>query len=228
MVRLPLVIHIIAGSVGIITGFVALYSAKGARLHRRAGMLFVYAMLTMAFLGVAIAAAKGGVGSMIGGLFTAYLVTTGLTTMRPLAAGAHQADIGLMLAAFALTAFSLSIGVEALASPKGKMYGLPPFPYLMFATVGLLASIGDVRMIRSGPLRGAPRLVRHLWRMCWALWIAASSFFLGQSQVIPKPIRIIPVLAFPLLAIVVTMLYWLWRVRVRRFVPRVTRVSEAA
>jgi hypothetical protein len=34
--------------------------------------------------------------------------------------------------------------------------------------------------------------------------------------VIPKPIRIPALLAVPVLAVLVTLLYWLWRVRVRR------------
>lgn len=44
---LPLVLHIIAGTIAILAGFVALYAAKGARLHRRSGMLFVLAMLLL-------------------------------------------------------------------------------------------------------------------------------------------------------------------------------------
>jgi hypothetical protein len=42
------------------------------------------------------------------------------------------------------------------------------------------------------------------------------SFFIGQAQVFPRPIRIMPMLALPVLAVLLTMLYWLWRVRVRR------------
>ena len=57
-------------------------------------------------------------------------------------------------------------------------------------------------------------LRRHLWRMCFALFIAALSFFIGQARVFPKPVRIFPLLALPVLAVLVTMLYWLWRVRV--------------
>jgi uncharacterized membrane protein len=49
--RLDLVTHIVAGAIGIASGFVALAVAKGARAHRRSGTVFVYAMLTMAFLG---------------------------------------------------------------------------------------------------------------------------------------------------------------------------------
>jgi hypothetical protein len=52
--------------------------------------------------------------------------------------------------------------------------------------------------------------------MSYALLIAALSFFIGQAKVIPKPIRIFPLLVLPVLAVLVTMLYWLWRVRVRR------------
>ena len=112
---------------------------------------------------------------------------------------------------------SVALGFDTLASPTGRRAdGLPAFPFFMFGTVGLLAGVGDVRMIRSGGVRGASRLVRHLWRMSWALWIAASSFFLGQAKVIPKPVRIPALLALPVLAVVATMLYWLWRVRFRR------------
>ena len=93
---------------------------------------------------------------------------------------------------------------------------MPAFPFFMFGVVGLLAGIGDVRSMRSGALRGVRRIARHLWRMSFALFIAALSFFIGQAQVFPKPIRIMPLLALPVLAVLLTMLYWLWRVRVRR------------
>jgi hypothetical protein len=52
--------------------------------------------------------------------------------------------------------------------------------------------------------------------MCTALLIAAFSFFLGQAKVFPKPIRILPLLMIPPLVVLVALLYWLWRVRVRR------------
>ena len=51
--------------------------------------------------------------------------------------------------------------------------------------------------------------------MCTALLIAAFSFFLGQAKVIPKPIRIYPLLVIPPLLVLGAMVYWLWRVRRR-------------
>ena len=50
---LPL--HIVAGGLAIVLGGVALLAAKGATLHRKSGILFVYAMLTMGISGSVLA-----------------------------------------------------------------------------------------------------------------------------------------------------------------------------
>ena len=215
--RMTYAVHIIAGSLALVFGYVALYATKGAPLHRRAGMLFVYAMLTMCLFGTLIATIRGVAPAVNipAGVLTAYLVITALTTVRPPAAGARWLDPGLMLVALAVGVASLTFGAEAIAN-GGTRNGMPAFPFFMFGIVGVIASAGDARMIRSGPLRGAPRLARHLWRMCFALFVAALSFFIGQAKVIPEPIRIFPLLALPVLAVLVTMFYWLWRVRVSR------------
>jgi uncharacterized membrane protein len=216
------VVHIVAGSLSLLSGYVALYAAKGAPLHRKAGMLFVFAMLTMGLAGMTIAATRGVAPAVNvpAGLLTSYLVVTALLTVRPLAAGSGWVHVGAMLVALAVGLTSLTFAFEAFAN-GGTRNGMPAFPFVMFGVVGVLAAAGDLRMIRSEPLRGASRLARHLWRMSFALFIAALSFFIGQAKVIPKPIRIMPLLALPVLAVLVTMLYWLWRVRVRRGVGRI-------
>jgi len=214
--RITYFVHILAGTLGIVSGFVALYATKGARLHRRIGMVFVGAMLTTSFFGVMIAAVRGVAPAVNvpAALLTAYLVITALLTVRPPLAGSRWLAPGLMLLALGVGLASLTFAVEAFAA-GGKRNGMPAFPFVMFATVGLLASAGDLRVMRTGALRGAPRLARHLWRMCFALFIAALSFFIGQSKVFPEPIRIVPLLALPVLVVLVTMFYWLWRVRIR-------------
>jgi len=239
--RTTLVLHIIAGSLALVSGFVALYAAKGARLHRKAGMVFVCLMLTMSFSGMLIAAVRGVAPALNipVALLTAYLVITSLTTVRPLPAGSRWLGLGAMLVALAVGTIDLKFGFDALASPDGKTDGIPPVPFFVFGAVALLGSAGDLRVLRSGPLRGARRLARHLWRMSFALFIAALSFFIGQAQVIPKPVRIFPLLAVPVLGVLVTMFYWLWRVRIKqsfrgivqrtvsREVPPTTRTTSA-
>jgi hypothetical protein len=87
--------------------------------------------------------------------------------------------------------------------------------FFIAAIVGL-AIVGDIRVLWSGALRGAARIARHLWRMCFALFIATGSFFLGQADEFPEALRIWPVLIMLALAPLVLLLYWMWRIRVRK------------
>jgi hypothetical protein len=73
--------------------------------------------------------------------------------------------------------------------------------------------LSDLRVRRAGGVRGVPRLRRHLWRMCVALFIAAASFFLGQADEIPERLRVFPVLFVLGFAPLLAMAYWLWRIR---------------
>ena len=215
-----LAVHIIAGGLGIILGFVALFAVKGLALHRQSGNMFVYAMLAMSLLGATIAAVWGVApqSNVPAGLLTAYLVITGLTTVRPPPGWSPRLDIGVMLVAVAVGLANLSFALKTLGSPNTAVHWLA-IPFLIFATLALLASAGDVRLIRAGgvhTIRGARRVARHLWRMSLALLIAAFSFFLGQAKIIPKPYRIVPLLMIPPLVVLAALLYWLWRVRIRQ------------
>jgi hypothetical protein len=82
-----------------------------------------------------------------------------------------------------------------------------------FGAVLLLATAGDIRMLARRGISGRQRIIRHLWRMCYGLFITTGSFFLGQQQAFPAFLRgsifltVLALLPFPL------MIYWLFRVR---------------
>ena len=74
----------------------------------------------------------------------------------------------------------------------------------------------DVRILRFGAPRGVQRLRRHLWRMCFALFIAAGSFFSIRERVakiLPQPFTTGPMRALPIVLLFGAMFFWLWRVR---------------
>jgi hypothetical protein len=216
LVHWALIVHATAGTIGLITGFFALAVAKGSRIHRVAGMAFVYAMITMGFLATGIAAYEGNTSSLLGGLFAAYLIFTAMTTVRPLADEPRGFGAGLGLFALVFGAVNISMGVRVMGSPTGTNNGVPFGMYFFLGTIALLAGTGDLRMIRAGGVRGAQRIARHLWRMCFGLFIASGSFFLGQMRFFPKPLRIPALLMVPAVLPLVALLYWLWRVRLRR------------
>ena len=191
--RLMLFVHILAGSLGLLSGYVALYASKGAAVHRRSGLVFVAVMLMMATTGLLISAIEG-VAPAINiptALLAFYLVITALTTVRPLPVP-RAFDAAGMVGAFVIAVGCVATALVSIG--KGGAEGGMAYPLFLFAGVALAAANGDRRMIRAGALRGTLRLRRHLW----------------------QPIRIRPLLALPVLTVLATMFFWLWRTRARR------------
>jgi hypothetical protein len=218
MRELLLPVHIVAGGLAVILGAIALVASKGAFLHRKAGMLFVYAMLTMGASASILAMGNGQTANFIGGIMCAYFVITALTAVRPATSSMRWLLVGAAAFAFGLAAYEFRWGVVALGRPRMAINGVPAAMMFFLGTVALLAGSGDVRVLRSGPLRGAQRLRRHLWRMCFALFIAAGSFFSIRARVarvLPEPFLSPTMRVLPVLLIFVAMFYWLWRVRGR-------------
>lgn len=221
-----LFLHIAGGSLALLSGYAALFARKGGGLHRRAGMLFVYAMIAMG-IGAMFVGLSRGKSSWLGGPLVIYLVVTSMLAVRRTQAPSRTRDIALMAVALALGLVSIAGAARVFLGPRGPLGLAPGFAGIVNALVLLLCAAGDFRVLRSGPPTGARRLARHLWRMCYALFTVTGSFFLGQAQVIPEPLRITPVLLvlafFPLPAL----FYWLWRVR-RRPHKMVARVPFPA
>jgi len=221
--QLLLPVHIVAGGLAIILGGLALLAAKGGALHRRAGRLFVYAMLTMGISASTLALRRGFDPNFLGGLTSVYFVLTALFTVRPPSSWSRRATVAAMLLAFSLALFEIALGIRALASPHWLLNGVPAPMMFFLAGVTMSAGAGDLRLLRSGALRGAARLRRHLWRMCFALFIAAGSFFSIRARVariLPEPFLSGPMRALPVLLVFVAMFYWLRRLRTRVAIDR--------
>jgi uncharacterized membrane protein len=210
---LILPVHVLAGGLALVFGYVALYATKGARLHRRSGLLFVSAMVVMALSGAlmeALNAFKNAI-NVAAGLLTFYFVTTGLLTVRRRPQSTQWLDRAAVL--FVLIVAVLAFGAGFDLASRGRPEAAPAF---IFGIVAILAAAGDIRMMRAGGLQGPRRIARHLWRMCFAMWVAAASFFWGPPERVPEAIRIPAFQAVAVLLPIFAMLYWLWRVRARR------------
>jgi hypothetical protein len=211
-------IHIVAAAVGLLSGAVALSAAKGRLIHRKSGMIFVYSMIAMCATAAVAATVKGQAVNVMAALMTSYLALTGVMTVRPPSERTRQQTIGLMLIALTLGAATFAAGLVAATRPDGRLFGFPPFPFLLFGVLGLSGGVGDWQTLRTSALRGAPRLARHLWRMCMAMFITTASFFSIRARVaaiFPAALTGGAARAIPVLLVIVTMFYWLWRIRAR-------------
>ena len=222
-------VHIIAGLLAITAGAVAFSARKGGELHRKSGAVFVCAMMVMASMGGVLAVMQLMSDSStlpvfqklnaVAATLTLYLVATAWWTVRRPARGARWIDAGAMAVALAVGSVAVGFAIYSASGPDGKLLGLPAAPALIFGTFALLAALGDTRMLLGRRIEGKVRIARHLWRMGLAMVIATGSFFLGQAKVFPEEIRIFPLLAAPVVLVILATLYWMVRIRITRRIP---------
>lgn len=212
--RLPfLVLHISAGIVGLISGAFAMSFRKGSERHRTAGNVFVVSMLIMGACASYLALLKHQTNNVFGGLLTFYLITTAWLAGRRGEQRPGIFDWSALAMALAIGGSLLILGVRVVNGQSDDQSGVPVGMYFFLGSIPLLAAVGDIRMLAHGGISGRPRLVRHLWRMCFGLFIATGSFFLGQQQVFPEAIRkqylLAPLAVLPLFLLI----FWLVRVK---------------
>ena len=213
-----LVVHIAGGMIAVLAGSIALVVRKGSRRHRSTGDVFVISMLFMASGGAYIALRKSQPFNVFAGTLTFYLVSTAALVVMRKPRQNGRLEFAFMLVALAAGIIAL---VFALRAPnKGSVIG-----YSVFAAIALLSAAGDIRMLIRGGVAGAQRLVRHIWRMGFALFVAAGSFFLGtasdpvmrksglRATIFTKEIRATHLPQVPVIIIVVLTIFWLIRVR---------------
>jgi uncharacterized membrane protein len=219
-----LIVHILGGIVGVVSGFTALFTRKGEYWHRKSGDVFVVAMLSMAAAGAYVAFTKSQPPNMIAGAFTFYLVASAWLTVKRNENETGRLEFGLLLLGSAAAITSLIFGWEAAHRAAGSGAGPLVIPYFVLGSVGVLSTAGDIRMLVRGGVAGAKRLVRHLWRMCIALFIATASFFLGtaddpvlkrsglRATLFTPAIRKTHLPEVPVLIVLALTIYWVCRV----------------
>jgi uncharacterized membrane protein len=208
---LLLAFHVSAGTLGLLSGTAAMSFRKGSRRHRVTGTVFVVSMLCLAASGAYLGFIKHQELNGMMGVLTIYLVATAWWTARRRDGEVGIFDLGVLIVPLAVGAGLASYGLEALNSQAASKSGYPAQAYFVFGSLALLFAAGDVRMLMRGGVSGPRRVARHLWRMCFALFISTGSFFLGQQQVFPASWRNTNGLLF--LGILPLLLMIFWRIR---------------
>src|SRR6266481_5267827 len=221
-----LVVHICGGTLGLVSGTAAMSFRKGSPRHVLAGRVFVASMLTMAVFAVYLAIVRHQPSNIGGGILTFYLIGTAWLTARRRDGETGRFDWVALLIPLAIGILMWMNGLKVMRSGASSQNGVPVGMILFMGSVCLLAAAGDVRMLVRGGVAGVKRISRHLWRMCFGLFIASGSFFFGGSN---RPLRLLstvgvgkylsPALFNTTLYLVLTILplilliFWLVRVR---------------
>jgi uncharacterized membrane protein len=213
-------VHILSGGGAMISGVLALCVRKGERIHRISGDVFVVSMLVMAITAGILGAVRPGqaINIFIAGL-TLYLVATAwLTTKRrEKVVGAPEIIafvVSLLLCApFALIDFQIVTGVTIFKTAF-KIQGPILIALCVFSAIMATAAVGDLKVVLGGGVGATPRIVRHLWRMCFALALTfGSAFTNGFARLLPGPYHVPPAFFAPQLLMLLVLAYWVVRVR---------------
>ena len=214
---LLLYLHIGGGIIGLVMGSLAIASRKGGTVHRAAGNVFFGAMVVTYLIGAGVAPflAEGQRPNFVAGVLALYLLITGWRTARRGDTEAGRAEILGLTIAITIAGLGFYFMYLGANSPTGTVDGSPPQAFFVFALAGSAAAAGDLNLILRRRISGAARIARHLWRMCFSLFIASGSLFLGQPQVFPDWFNATPMPFFFAFGPLVAMVIWLTLVRRR-------------
>lgn len=209
-----LILHIAGGSFGIVSGFTAVLARKGGRLHRRAGTVFLVAMLTMTLIAATVSPLlpQDRWTNTTAGVFTLYLVVTGWLAVKRKPGEVGRVEAIAVAAPLAIAVVALALAVIHRGRPANADFST----VYAFGYIAALAAACDIQLLRRGGIAGPARIARHLWRLTAALFVATGSFFMGQQKFLPEAIRGTAIPAIPVIAVLVLLVFWMLRTQVPR------------
>lgn len=204
-----IIFHAFAGAIGIVTGAIALFTRKGGRVHRMAGMAFFVTMMVAAATAIYLAYKVADFGTLTAAVLILYLLATGWMTVRrrPGQTGLFELAAFLLAATGAVAVFFFTL--QSVQNGTALLGGIPGF---VFSIVTALAASLDLSAILRRGLSARQRIARHLWRTHVGLFAAVGSFFPGQLQFFPEfiqQVRPTILLFIPSFLIIGLMVFWL-------------------
>src|SRR5262249_26333034 len=157
---------------------------KGGLRHVQAGTWFAIVMVVLGITASILEPFRTPKpGSPITGLFVLYFVATSWVAAR-------RRDG--MIGKFEMFACAVALGTGSVMTwagfPGRSTRPVGSGPVFILAGLSLLAGLLDFRVVLRKHLTAGERIRRHLWRMCFAFFIATGSFFLGQQKVLPADV----------------------------------------
>lgn len=207
-------IHVISGTLCVLSGTTALLSPKGRPVHRAAGKTFVVTMLISAVSGAVLGLLEPErlLITAFAGVLAAYLVTTGWLAARGRSGRPSWRERSAFGVVLMLVSGLIGLGWLATQAPDGTYLGFAAEDYFLLAIMSGLGLVSDLVFLARSSLPDRQRVARHLWRMGLAYFIAVGSLFTGPgATVFPDWLRQSGWLSAPEGVTALAILFWLLR-----------------
>ena len=160
-----LVLHIAVGTIALLVGLVPMFVQKGSRLHKRAGLVFVYCMITVAITALLLCALQPFkmMRLFLTGIavLSFYLTMTGWRTTKQKTTGPTLADRMLTYVTLAVSAGMIGFGIYLLVLNGASFF---PVVFTFFGVLTATFAQKDARQFGQ-PTQKMSWFFQHLTRM---------------------------------------------------------------
>ncbi|MBD2699799.1 DUF2306 domain-containing protein [Spirosoma sp. BT702] len=160
-----LILHIATGSIALLVGMIPMFSKKGSRLHNRAGLVYVYCMITVAITALLLCALQPltMMRLFLTGIavFSFYLSMSGWRATKQKKSGPTVADRVMMYTTLAVSLAMISMGVNLMSRPGNVFF---PVLFTFFGVLTAVFATQDIQRLRK-PTEKMHWFFQHFTRM---------------------------------------------------------------
>lgn len=181
-----LFLHILGGTVGLLSGLINILRTKGDKKHQSIGRVFFMSMLTTGVTSLVLAFLHSNHFLMMVGVFTLYMVISGQRYLK-----LKQSDkiepklIEWTITLLLLVAGLLFLGIGFVAIVKSNLFGIV---YLSFGGLGLLFVLQDFKNYNDKTTIKNTWLIGHLQRMTGSFIASFTAFLVVNAKYFPEQI----------------------------------------
>lgn len=179
-----LIIHIIAGSIGLLTGTINIIKKKGDKVHKNVGKFFFYSMLINGFAGFIMSLIHRNDFLLIVAVFSIYMVATGqrFLSLKQLHKEQKPKVIDWVLTYTMLVFAFLFITYGSYLLINKVNFGIV---LLVFAVVSCLMAIKDIKVYKGNIKEKNYWLLLHIQRMVGSYIAALTAFIVVNNHFLP-------------------------------------------
>jgi uncharacterized membrane protein len=179
-----LIIHIIAGSIGLLTGTINIIKKKGDKAHKNLGKFFFYSMLINGFAGFIMSLIHRNDFLLIVAVFSIYMVATGqrFLSLKQLHKEQKPKAIDWILTFTMLVFAFLFITYGSYLLINKVNFGIV---LLVFGVVSCLMAIKDIKVYKGNIKEKNYWLLLHIQRMVGSYIAALTAFIVVNNHFLP-------------------------------------------
>ena len=182
--RVFLFIHIISGTVGLLSGTLNMINKKGNKLHKKIGLFFFYGMLINGISALVVACIHFNIFLFIVGVFSIYMVSTAqrFLFLRGIHAGQKPKN-GDWIVTISMLFFGLCFMIYGgTLVAFSKNFGVV---LLVFGIISLLMVKQDIAIYRGNIKNTNYWLLIHISRMVGTYIASITAFLVVNNTMLP-------------------------------------------